>query len=172
MGNEKLYQCHCPQCGAEKLSRKRDMFSVCKQCNMRNIEKQYRHLKVKENKLSVAEYSKRTREKYKNDKVFRLKCLLGSAKARAKNKGLEFSLTINDLLDLFPEDGLCPVLGIKMSFNSSGKGNRFNSPSLDRFDNEKGYTKENVCVISARANILKSDATLEEIEAVYLYMKS
>ena len=39
-------------------------------------------------------------------------------------------------------------------------------PSLDRIDGAKGYVKGNVRVISHRANMLKNDATIEELELV------
>jgi hypothetical protein len=37
------------------------------------------------------------------------------------------------------------------------------SPSLDRIDNNKGYIKGNVEVISWKANIMKSNASPEEL---------
>ena len=46
-----------------------------------------------------------------------------------------------------------------------------NSPSLDRLDNNKGYTKENISVISYKANRIKNDASFEEIEKLYLWLK-
>ena len=41
-----------------------------------------------------------------------------------------------------------------------------NSPSIDRIDPSKGYTKDNVWVISRRANTIKSNATVDEVEKV------
>lgn len=38
-----------------------------------------------------------------------------------------------------------------------------NSPNLDRIVNALGYVKGNVIVVSARANRLKSDSTLDEL---------
>jgi len=49
-------------------------------------------------------------------------------------------------------------------------------PSLDRKDNTKdntkGYTKDNVRVISWEANRIKHALTLEQAEALVRYMKS
>lgn len=41
-----------------------------------------------------------------------------------------------------------------------------NSPSIDRIDNSKGYIPTNIVVISNRANLLKKDATLDELVAI------
>ena len=60
--------------------------------------------------------------------------------------------------------------GIKLNF-SAGKGNDPDRASLDRIDNSKGYTKENTRIISLRANVLKRDGTLKELEAIVKYMK-
>lgn len=91
--------------------------------------------------------------------------LLGAAKRRATEKGLEFSLTPSDVV--IPET--CPVLGIRLSTDD---GDWNNSPSLDRIDPKKGYTPDNVRVISFRANRIKCDATVAEVEAILAYMKN
>lgn len=85
--------------------------------------------------------------------------MVNSARSRAKRRGLEFSLTKDDLT--IPE--YCPILGIKLTFDGPGKEH---SPSLDRIDNSGGYTLDNVQVISWRANRIKSDATKEELLAI------
>lgn len=51
------------------------------------------------------------------------------------------------------------------------RGGAAPAPSLDRFDNAKGYTPENIVVISSRANRLKSNASLEELQAIVKYME-
>jgi hypothetical protein len=82
-------------------------------------------------------------------------------KHRAKKLGIEFDIEPGDLE--VPE--VCPVLGIPIMFNR-GKGYSPTSPSVDRINPNKGYIKSNVRVISARANLLKSNATVEELTKV------
>lgn len=92
--------------------------------------------------------------------------ILNNAKARAKKMGLEFNLSIEDV----PVPAVCPVLGIPLTIGNN-KGWSPGAPTLDRIDNSKGYIKGNICVISWRANSLKSDATLAEVERVADYMR-
>jgi len=83
--------------------------------------------------------------------------LLSGARMRAKSKGLPFSITKQDIV--IPK--YCPMLGIKLE---RGVGVAHGaSPTLDKIVPNKGYVKGNVWVISQRANIIKSNATAEEI---------
>jgi hypothetical protein len=85
--------------------------------------------------------------------------LLMDAAYRAFKNGLEFSIGIEHIV--IPP--LCPILKIPLSFTDRGISN---SPSLDRIDSRRGYTQDNVQIISARANHLKRDATLDELMAL------
>ena len=82
------------------------------------------------------------------------------ARDRAKQKGIEFTITPQNVYDAMVE--VCPVLGTRLK--PSDKSYWDASPSLDRIDSSKGYTPQNIWVISARANRIKSDATLEELK--------
>lgn len=99
------------------------------------------------------------------------KYALHAARARARQAGIEFSIRPEDLLPL-PE--VCPLLGIGLDYSTGGKGRRWlaESPSLDRIDNSKGYVAGNVWVISNRANTLKRDATLSELETLVGCLRS
>lgn len=90
-----------------------------------------------------------------NSPVYLKNQMIIDAKRRALNRGLDFNL--NKELH-FPE--VCPVLGISMAH---GKETWFNSPTIDRIDNSKGYTMDNVIVVSALANSIKTSATPKQI---------
>jgi hypothetical protein len=79
------------------------------------------------------------------------------AKARAKKKGIPFEIEVSDIV--IPE--YCPYLGVKLqvSFNSDAR----HSPSLDRIDPKKGYTKDNIQVVSRIFNSMKWDSSREEL---------
>lgn len=92
--------------------------------------------------------------------------LLSQAKGRAKDAGI--------LFDLSPEDvempAVCPVLGIPLQ---KGDGKYCEgSPTLDRMDPSRGYVRGNVAVISFRANRLKNNGTAEEHERIAAWMRS
>ena len=97
--------------------------------------------------------------------------LLYAAKIHAAQKGLECTITVADII--IPTH--CPVLGIPLVAKvGQGRKNRHeigDSPTIDRVDNSKGYVPGNICVISGRANHLKSNATIQEVEAILRYMK-
>lgn len=92
--------------------------------------------------------------------------LFRSAKLRAFRQGLAFNIALSDVV----VPTRCPVFGIEIKV---GKGKTHPaSPSLDRLNPRRGYVKGNVCVISWRANELKRNGTVRELEAVLRYMKA
>lgn len=95
-----------------------------------------------------------------------IKQLLNHLKASAKKRGIFFDLTTADIDDIgIPIS--CPVLGIPLKFNKGVA--EHNSISFDRIDSSKGYTKENIIIVSNRVNQLKSDASLEEMRKIADY---
>lgn len=81
--------------------------------------------------------------------------MVRAAKGRAKKQGVPFDITVEDIV--IPEK--CPALGIPLNWNI-GRG-KDDSPSLDKIIPNRGYVKGNVAVISARANKIKHNASLE-----------
>ena len=89
--------------------------------------------------------------------------IFNRAKARAKERQMEFNIEITDIV--LPSE--CPVLHKPFIY-----GNHDWTYSLDRIDPKLGYIKGNIQIISNRANVLKNDATLQEIEKLFLWMKT
>jgi len=90
-----------------------------------------------------------------------------SAKSRAKKAGIEFTIDREDII--IPE--YCPVFPwIKLEKSPYKNHVSYSSPTIDRFDNSRGYTKDNIRVISMKANNRKSDMTIEEVECLLRYM--
>lgn len=88
--------------------------------------------------------------------------LLAHARHRAKKSNVPFEIEPEHVY--IPSH--CPLLGIELK---PGDGTcEPSSPSLDRIDPDKGYTPDNVWVISHRANCIKSNATPEEIAKIYV----
>jgi hypothetical protein len=93
-----------------------------------------------------------------------------SAKQRSKASGIIFDITKQDVVDIYPSDGKCPIFGMLLVTNV-GK-TKDDSPSLDRIVPEKGYVKGNIVVISHKANRIKNNATLVELESIVSFLKS
>lgn len=94
------------------------------------------------------------RESHKNNIIH---AMWKRAKDRAIKYNYDFNITEDDII--IPK--VCPLLNIPIFCGD--KDNYENSPSLDRIDNNKGYIKGNVWVISKKANSMKNSATFNEL---------
>lgn len=113
---------------------------------------------------SYTEYHKRYYEKQKGttdtNRAVAIK-LINNARYRATQRGLDFDLTVEDIV--IPDK--CPYLDLHFS-EMFGKNKEIRGdflPTLDRIDNTKGYVKGNVEVISRLANTMKNKATKEQL---------
>lgn len=61
------------------------------------------------------------------------------------------------------------MLSIPLSRNAKTLGD--GSPTIDRMLPHRGYVRGNVTVISARANRIKSDASIDDVKRVLAYMR-
>ena len=154
----------CSKCGNKKSTKlfgKGSNWHRCLDC-YNKYNRSYYHQDVKKAREKQAAVRRGlNRGEFDAAKWMRLIC-----RFRAKREGIPFSLEKEDIV--IPV--MCPVLKIKLT--TPGKGVCENSPTIDRIDSKKGYIKENIAVISMRANRLKNNATISEIEQILAWMKS
>lgn len=88
-------------------------------------------------------------------------------RARARTRGIVCTISEADIA--IP--AFCPVFRTRFNLTSDpDQRNRW--PSVDRINPRKGYTPDNVAVISMKANRLKSNMTPKEMYALLNYMES
>ncbi len=82
---------------------------------------------------------------------------LDNIRQRSKKAGVPCDLEIEDIVKVT----ICPVFNIKLE--RSNKGFSQTSPSVDRIDPKRGYTKDNIQIMSNLANTMKQNATKEQL---------
>jgi hypothetical protein len=149
----------CKECNkiANKRYREKNPDYFSKKC----LEA-YQKRKLENPKYNVDRYSK-YREQYlsrrKNwsaSEYGRLYDIFSAARTRAKKKKIEFDLTMDFVIKMFSNQGsLCALTGLKLNTGFKQKGNNWNPycPSIDKIDSEKGYTKDNIRIVSVIANL-------------------
>lgn len=91
------------------------------------------------------------------------KTLWTQLKNSAAKRNIPFTLLPKDI----DEIGIpitCPILGIPIHFHRHHA--KDDSISFDRIDSSKGYSIDNLVIVSNRVNKLKSNATLEEMKQI------
>lgn len=189
---------YCLECNSP-LSKRQKKFCSCKCMNVRNArefgmknrEEKPNRYKVCDNceqSLNLSKFSliekwnvnsdtkntckkcsikiKQTEKLNRDWKVDAAKLLYSNIKSRCKRIGREFSIELEDIL--IPEK--CPVFGFDLK--REDRQTWMCAPSVDRIDSSKGYIKGNVTVVSRRANIIKRDATIQELEQLFNYYKT
>lgn len=105
--------------------------------------------------------AKKIANQFQIDRVERpRRYLFQRAKSNGRTSGREVSITLDDII--IPEK--CPYLNIPLTCTVTSKRTHSNI-SIDRIDSAKGYIKGNVQVISFLANLMKSNATEEQLIA-------
>ena len=139
----------------------------------KNYSKQSRE--KKKNTPEVIEQNKKVNKKRKEDyRTFGdyfVSNIFKGAKKRNKNKLKKpFTITQEYIKEILPKNLKCPVLGIKFKVHD-GPGPAFNSASLDRIDNDKGYEIGNVIWVCNKVNMIKNFSTPDEIIKVGKFYK-
>lgn len=151
----------CVQCKAEDAKRNQSKrFQRWKEKNPERYAKRLQEVKELRANGRYRESEDNYRIRAQREK------LVANARKRALDRGLEFNISVETLV--WPD--VCPALGVSIAYASKTvRGAQKYGPSLDRVDNSKGYVLGNVRVISLRANVLKRDATPDELMALAVY---
>lgn len=157
----------CPECNVEKddeefYKKLNKPLYRCKIC-VNKLHKTPIYVE-RRRKRSNENYHKNKEKFSERNKRYRVKNfqrkLWLEIRKRAKRTNIEFDLDVEDIKLIT----FCPVLNIPIILCGQ---NSEQSISIDRIDNNKGYTKGNIVIVSNRANKLKKDATLQELWSVY-----
>jgi len=148
-------------------------YKICEECNQSlNLNKfslieKWNPNSDTKNTCKKCSIKIRQTEKLNRDwKVDAARLLYKNIKSRCKRIGKEFSIELEDIT--IPKK--CPVFGFDLK--REDRQTWMCAPSVDRIDSSKGYIKGNVTVVSRRANILKRDATIGELEQLFNYYKT
>ena len=91
----------------------------------------------------------------KSHKDFLRQALTGLRSSRGK-QGFEFTLTLDDLLDIYDKQGgICALSGVLMTRHRDGSGERPTNCSIDRINPTRGYTKRNIQRVYRQVNKMK-----------------
>jgi hypothetical protein len=140
--------------------------TACKLCSAVEFKK-FKASGGYTNRLKKADENRKTQKKLDPLKYWAHNAF-HNAKGRAKKLCVGFDLTKEWLITNAPTH--CPLLGIELTY--SAETSVPNCASIDRVDSLKGYTLDNCKIISFKANRIKSNATLEEIEILTRNLRS
>ena len=94
---------------------------------------------------------------------------LSRARSRAQTKGLEFSITEEDLRAMFTaQEGRCYWLGVPLILTEEPKSPFL--PSLDRVNSDRGYRADNVVLACLAANYAKNNTDPDRWEEFLGYL--
>ena len=92
--------------------------------------------------------------------------MLAKAKERSIKKGLEFSLSLDWLINKI-DVGFCELTNLPFTLDKASTLHNPFGPSLDRIDNSKGYTKDNIRLVLWCVNRSLGEDGLEIMKPVF-----
>lgn len=136
--------------------------AVCSYCGIDFLSKFTGSSKAKSQFCCPDCRTKARLESYRNDPNKKLYQLFQGAKSRAKRDGKEFDLTLEFIKQLWADQrGCCLLSGREFKWGSGPDRNHRDAPTLDRIDSERGYTQDNVRMITYHLNIAINKYGLE-----------
>ena len=140
-----VYHCEC--CGEQnKRYFYKKRLSICKEC-LCDETKRKNATSVNKKHVAMVQYNWRVKN--------RVKTKLSECRSRAKIKNFDFNLDEDFIRDMFKkQNGKCAYSNMDISLDKNDNGELF---SIDRIDSNKGYTKDNIALVTAYVNRMKLD---------------
>lgn len=133
--------------------------SRCRECDAAYFQRNYQDPEWKKQHNKRAK-DRRIRLKNEDPKELWAYDAIANARQRARKAALQCNIDLDYVRSLVVDT--CPLLGLPILY--AGAVVSDNSATLDRKNPALGYTRGNIAVISHRANRLKSDASIEELQ--------
>lgn len=144
-----------------KIACKKNYVNKCNSC-VRDEKRSYQRTWRIGNELTSRERVRtyQTKLAATNPIKSRAQSSYSDARKRAIKHNMPFDLTAAKVEQLFISAPRCPYFGWELTYCT---GKQKTLASLDRIDSFKGYTMDNVQVLSYLANLMKSNSTEEEL---------
>lgn len=144
-------------------------FFECRVCLQPKVKEDFSLVKSKADGRRLSSCKKCTYEKSRstlqNSPIRYWRDRQQKLSVHAKSKGILFDLPKDYLLNIWQDQqGICFYTDEQIEL-LLGEGLRRNSPSVDKLIPEKGYIEGNVVICTHKANSVKQDLALSEIEA-------
>lgn len=110
-------------------------------------------------------YDKGYAKYYRKHMQHPLAALRNDAKRRARNRGRPFSISLDSIKALWPENGACPLCFVKLERHTR------HAPSLDEILIGHGYVDGNVSIICRLCNSHKNNYPVEWFDRVAVQMR-
>ncbi|NBN99704.1 MAG: hypothetical protein EBV19_10780, partial [Flavobacteriia bacterium] len=86
---------------------------------------------------------------------------------------LEINISIEDLKEIYnKQNGKCFWFNVSLDINSVLEKGNLLSMSVDRIDNNKGYTKDNIVICCRFANLGRQDCNFDRFKDIIKYIKN
>lgn len=143
------HQSWCKDCCSQY--RKRQAIASGKEPHKRMTYKE----QLERNKITLRA---RKRKSPRHNLVF----LLQNIRQRCKTTNVPFNVSADDFSNLPTH---CPDLKVKLIYGNKGKASPY-SATVDKIIPSLGYVPGNVRIISYKANVMKQDASFEEMKTI------
>ena len=146
---------HC-KCGATNPE---EFYSyhnyTCKKCHVQKQIKKYHSLSPEEKRLKKAKQNEWVKNNYLHYRVT-------GSRARAKECGIPFNITVDDVQEVWEKQGgKCYYTDQPMILGPSPR--RWQCVSIDRVDSNRGYEKDNIVLCRGIVNLVKNELSVSEL---------